>query len=46
VSVDTDKFHQLYTNLLSTPSSIPATQENITIRLFRNSNEVITEVEG
>jgi two-component system phosphate regulon sensor histidine kinase PhoR len=45
VSVDTDKFHQVYTNLLSNAIKYSGDSRKISIRLFRNSNGVITEVE-
>ncbi len=45
VSVDPDKFHQVYTNLLSNAIKYSGDSRRISIRLFRNSNGVITEVE-
>lgn len=45
VSVDPDKFHQVYTNLLSNAIKYSGDSRKISLRLFRNSNEVITEVE-
>jgi len=45
VEVDPDKFHQVYTNLLSNAIKYSGDSRKISIRLFRNSNVVITEVE-
>ncbi|MBE0680256.1 MAG: hypothetical protein IH592_15965 [Bacteroidales bacterium] len=45
VEVDPEKFHQVYTNLLSNAIKYSGDSRKISIRLFRNSNEVITEVE-
>jgi len=45
VEVDPDRFHQVYTNLLSNAIKYSGDSRKITIRLFRNSNSVITEVE-
>lgn len=45
VSVDADKIHQVYTNLLSNAIKYSGDSRKISIRLFRNSNEVITEIE-
>ena len=44
LQVDTDKLHQVYTNLLSNAIKYSGDSRNIFIRLFRNSNEVITEI--
>ena len=45
MEVDPDKFHQVYTNLLSNAIKYSGDSRKIFVRLFRNSNEVITEVE-
>jgi signal transduction histidine kinase len=45
VAVDPDKFHQVYTNLLSNAIKYSGDSRNIFIRLFKNSNEIITEIE-
>jgi len=45
VEVDPEKFHQVYTNLLSNAIKYSGDSRKISIRLFRNSNVVITEVE-
>jgi len=45
LEVDPDKFHQVYTNLLSNAIKYSGDSRKITIRLFRNSDTVITEVE-
>jgi len=45
MEVDPDKFHQVYTNLLSNAIKYSGDSRKIRVRLFRNSNEVITEVE-
>ncbi|TFG43232.1 MAG: hypothetical protein E4H43_01995 [Bacteroidia bacterium] len=42
--VDPDKFHQVYTNLLSNAIKYSGDSRNIFIRLFMNSNEIITEI--
>jgi signal transduction histidine kinase len=44
VEVDPDKFHQVYTNLLSNAIKYSGDSRNIFVRLFRNSNEAVTEV--
>jgi len=44
VNVDPDKLHQVYTNLLSNAIKYSGDSRNIFIRLFRNTNEVITEI--
>ena len=45
VEVDPEKFHQVYTNLLSNAIKYSGESKIISIRLFRNSKEVITEFE-
>jgi len=45
VSVDPEKFYQVYTNLLSNAIKYSGESRNIFIRLFRNHDSVITEVE-
>ena len=45
VNVDPDKVHQVFTNLLSNAIKYSGDSRNIRVRLFRNSHEVITEVE-
>ena len=44
-SVDTEKFYQVYTNLLSNAIKYSGESRNIYIRLYRNHDAVITEVE-
>ena len=43
--VDPDKFHQVYINLLSNAIKYSGESRKISIRLFRNSDSVITEIE-
>jgi signal transduction histidine kinase len=45
VEVDRERFYQVYTNLLSNAIKYSGDSKTISVRLFRNSNEVITEVE-
>jgi len=45
VQIDPDKFHQVYTNLLSNAIKYSGESRKISIRLYSNSKEVITEFE-
>ena len=45
VKVDPDKFHQVYTNLLSNAIKYSSDSRKISIRLFRKSDKIITEIE-
>ena len=43
--VDPEKFYQVYTNLLSNAIKYSGDSRNIFVRLFRNADSIITEVE-
>jgi signal transduction histidine kinase/tetratricopeptide (TPR) repeat protein len=45
VTVDPDRFYQVYTNLLSNAIKYSGDSRNIYIRLYRNSESVVTEFE-
>jgi signal transduction histidine kinase len=44
VNIDPDKFLQVYSNILSNAIKYSGGSRNISIRLLRNSNEIITEI--
>jgi signal transduction histidine kinase len=45
VEVDPEKLHQVYTNLLSNAIKYSGDSREIKIRLYRNANETVTEIE-